>query len=126
MENLKPVRFDPQVLDWAQEQIFNAKSIKTAILAQLFVTRHLKDKMRIIQKRVFPPPRLIAKKYRLSLNSKRLFLYYPVHLKDSVLMYGRAAWRLLTHDEELVNLGKSFDRWEKNRRALRHWLALGQ
>ncbi|MGA9350203.1 MAG: nucleotidyltransferase family protein [Anaerolineae bacterium] len=125
LDTLRPDDFDLQVVAGARERIFSDRdstadaSSLSPNLAQLWGPRRLQDKAILLLKSAFPSPEVMAQMYPALPDSKRIYLYYPVRLKDLLLRYGRAAWRLLRRDEEMLALAKR----EKEKTALRDWLA---
>ena len=95
-----------------------SSSIMTPDLAQFCVSRGLQNKAALFFRKVFPPRHYIAKTYHIRMDSVRVCLYYPVHLKDLLHRYGHVMWQLFRHDRETMTLA----RVESNQIALRDWL----
>ena len=122
LDTLKPDGFDLQLVAWAKEQIFADESDSPSLspnLAQFWGPKRLQDKVILFLKSAFPSPEIMARMYPAPPDSPRIYLYYPVRLKDLLLRYGYAAWRLLRRDEEMVMLVER----ENKKTALRDWLA---
>ena len=122
LDTLKPDGFDLQVVVGAREQIFADKSDFPSLsknFAQLWGPKRLQNKAILFLKSAFPSPKVMARMYPAPPDSARIYFYYPVRLKDLLLRYGRAAWRLLRRDEEMVVLAER----ENRKTALRDWLA---
>ena len=64
---------------------------------------------------LFVPTRLLAATYGLSPQSPRVFLYYPVRLKDLLKRYGSVVLRLLRRDPTLTRIA-----WGVA--MIQHWL----
>jgi len=122
LEALKPDGFNLQVAAWAREQIFADESDSPSLspnLAQFWGPRRLQDKAILLLKSVFPSPEVMAKMYPAPPDSPRIYLYYPVRLKDLLLRHGRATWQMLRRDEEMMALVER----ENRKTALSDWLA---
>jgi hypothetical protein len=102
--------FEPNDLDlslviWAKKQIFTGQGYTGLLapnLARMWEANRLQDKVTIFSKVAFPSPEVMATMYPASPFSKRIYLYYPIRLMDLLLRHGRAAWRLLRHDKEII------------------------
>ncbi|OAD23051.1 hypothetical protein THIOM_001124 [Candidatus Thiomargarita nelsonii] len=119
LDTLKPEKFDPQVVTWAKEQIlgeFDKSVVYPIELLQFWKSKSSLEKLNILLKRVFPSPKEMAKMYHVPPDSPRLYLYYPVRLKEVLLRHGRKALRLLRRDKERVNL-------VERQVGLRDWLS---
>jgi hypothetical protein len=125
LDALKPDGFDPRVAAGAREQIFADESDSPSLsslskaFVQLWGPEGLQDKAILFLKSVFPSPEVMAQMYPAPPDSPRIYFYYPVRLKDLLLRYGRAAWRLLHRDKEMVMLVER----KNNKTALIDWLA---
>jgi hypothetical protein len=119
---LEPNDLDPGLVPWAKEQIFTNKGNAlplTPNLVRIWEARRFQDKVATFLKFALPSPQAMATMYPASPFSKRIYLYYPVRLKDLLLRYGRTTWRLLRHDEEMIALAEQ----EARGNALVDWLA---
>jgi hypothetical protein len=119
---LEPDDVVPRLVAWAKEQAFadtgNSPPIRN--LARVWEARRLQDKVSAYIKAVFPSPQAMTLLYSLPPRSNRVYLYYPVRLKDLLFKYGRIAWRMLRHDKEALTLVTR----EGKTNALMDWLAL--
>jgi len=75
-------------------------------------------KISFIVKRIFLPREEMAMMYPAPADSWRIFLYYPLRMKDLLFRHGRPLWRLLRGDAETCCSAEKLD--EKFR--LRDWL----
>jgi len=119
---LEPNDLDPRLVIWIREQIFTGRGNTLPLspnLARIWGANRLRDKVTTLLKFAFPSPEVMATKYPASPFSKRIYLYYPIRLKDLLLRHGRVAWRLLRRDEEIATLTER----ENERFALTDWLA---
>jgi hypothetical protein len=119
---LEPNDLDPRLVIWIGEQIFTGRGNTLPLspnLARIWGANRLRDKVATFLKFAFPSPEVMATKYPASPFSKRIYLYYPIRLKDLLLRHGRVAWQLLRRDEEMATLAER----EKERFALIDWLA---
>jgi hypothetical protein len=119
---LEPNDLDPGLVTWAKEQIFTNQGHALPLspnLVRIWEARRFQDKVAAFLKFALPSPQAMATMYPASPLSKRIYLYYPVRLKDLLLRYGRTAWRLLRHDEEMIASAEREDRGN----ALVDWLA---
>ncbi len=110
---LEPKDLDPGLLTWAKEQIFADQGNILPMppnLARMWVANRLQDKVAAFLKSAFPSRQVMARLYSVSPFSKRIYLYYPIRLKDLLLRYGRTAWRLLRRDEKVIALAERMDR----------------
>jgi len=118
---LEPSGLHPRFVTWAREQIFTEpdKALPlSANLARIWGADRLQDKAAAFLKTAFPSRESMATMYPAPPSSRRIYLYYPVRLKDLLLQYGRTAWRLLCRDEEAL---ASAEREERGN-ALVDWL----
>ena len=105
MAKLKPDDFNLQLVDWINKQIFYHKSYCSSLsreLTTLWGSKRLRDKVVHFLKRVFPSPQFLSTKYSVAPNSKRIYLYYPIRLKDLLVRHCSSAWRLLFRDEKII------------------------
>lgn len=119
---LRPNGFDPQVIVWARGQIFAEENADLSLppnLAQLWGSKRLREKAALVLKRVFPSPEVMARMYPVSIDSNRIYLYYPTRWKDLLTEYGHLAWRLVRRDKTTMDKARQ----ENQKTALRNWLA---
>jgi len=122
LEELEPNNLDPEVLNWAQEQIFSApvgSLLMTYNLSRLWGNHRFQYKAATLLQAVFPSPEVMATKYPISPSSKRIYLYYPIRLKDLLFQYGRTSWRLFRRDRKAM---AQIEREERGN-ALVEWLS---
>lgn len=118
LDALRPGDFEPGILAVAGEQIFSDQgeaSPPAPNIARLWNSGNLWDKAVLFLKRAFLPPKEMARLYPAPPDSARIYLYYPLRIRELLLRHGDTAWRLLRGDEVTATLA---DRGN----ALRDWL----
>ena len=121
LHGLKPADFGETIVAAAKEQVFTDKAMAVALstnLAPLWGPKRLWDKAVYLFKILFPPTQVMSTKYSASPDSPRIYLYYPVRLRDLLVRHGPMTWRLLRGDREMTPLAE-----RKN--TLWDWLAEG-
>ncbi len=107
MEKLKPKDFFPKIISMAEDQLFQKDFENYEIssgLAQAWSAEKLGEKILLFLKRVFPSREELATKYPAPPWSPRIFLYYPVRIKDLFIRYGRGVLGLVKKDEAALGL----------------------
>jgi hypothetical protein len=89
-----------------------------ATLAQVWKDRSVTGKLIRLWRVIFVSPRIMATMYPAPLGSLRIFLYYPVRIKDVLKRHGRMALGLITGDAQAIS------RTERQSRIneLRKWM----
>ncbi len=119
LRQLEPPAFEEAIVATAKNQIFADRAATRAVprnLAQLMGRNNLWASLRDFARSVFIPKVVLAKKYPVSPNSPKIYLYYPVRFKDVLVRHGRTAWRILWKDPEIAPL-------TKRTRDLLEWLS---
>ncbi len=124
LASLRPDNFDEPYLEMTREQIFanhnwmNGDLLGSPHLAQLLGPKELGRKLKLIRDRLLPPRDRMARIYPAPANSWRVYLYYPVRVKDVLVRQGATLWRLARRDP------KTRDATERTNQitALRDWL----
>jgi hypothetical protein len=80
------VDFDERLLEAGFARIFNQNNVVGGLVVLWSQKSRLK-RMRDAFRRVFLHPRLLAQKYKLKPGSKRVYLYYPLRLKDLLVKF---------------------------------------
>ncbi|MBN2550045.1 MAG: nucleotidyltransferase family protein [Anaerolineales bacterium] len=100
LASLEPVGFNAQI-----EAMIRSRVLKTSgqpiihpELVRLRSSLPLKEKISAFLRTVFPPSAYLARMYHLPLDSKIVYLYYFVRLKDLLGQYGRQIWLMLRND----------------------------
>jgi len=96
----------------------NSSSKLILTLTQFWESKGLMGKASFFLESAFPSRQYIAKVYHIHSDSKRVYFYYPVRLKDIVLRYSYIMWRLCRYDKETMALAKLGSR----QTALKNWL----
>jgi len=142
LQSLEPDSFDARSVAWAEGRIFAqtddtiGPSPEGHILVQiddatgplsdgwgrLWASKRLLDKLSIFLKTCFPAPQAMAEIYSAPPGSKRVYLYYPIRLKDLLRRHARRAWQLLCRDDETTMwIQREARRVEQQ--AIAKWLA---
>jgi hypothetical protein len=113
IEELRSNRFDPQLKTWAMQKIFHEPSGESSLSLyfwQLWEPGPFREKLIAFRKLLFPSPESLTRRYPVSLGSIQNYLYYFVRLKDHVIPYVHALWRLLSRDKEMILESKQQNR----------------
>jgi len=105
MEALKPQNFDGSMAALAKGMMFDDQansSQLSLIFSRLLRYRRFRDKAKYFLTRVFPSREAIASMYPAHPRSMKVYLYYPVHLKDLLLRNRHTAWKLLFRDKKMM------------------------
>ena len=119
LADLQPPDFAPGVLAAAKGQVFAKSEVAAEMpsgLTQLTASSGRREKAATLLRSVFPTRAFLAKVYGVPVASPRLYLYYPVRLKDVLMTRSSAAWQLLRRDPERVQAAR-------RKQLLRTWLA---
>jgi len=125
LTELEPGRVEPQWIRMAAQQAVGsgpggaAGVLLTDDAAQLLRPRGLWQKAGLVLRRVFPSRRELAAFYAVPPDGLRVWLYYPVRLKDLTARYARLVWGRLWGD---AGVQAALERHERAT-ALRAWLA---
>ena len=125
LQKLKPANFDEKALAISQEFIFMAHndddSKITPDLSVLINSPNLKDKVRVLFKRLFISRWEMGEINRISPNSLRIYFYYPVRLVYLLTQYIATifrVWRGESHSTHL--LGEIMDQDARTKFLLRN------
>lgn len=123
LDDLAPSDLDPGIVAGATDQLFGAHTGGSLPLSPNFMriwnARGLRGKVAGFLRFTFPSREAMATMYPPPPSSRRIYLYYPVRLKDLLVRYGRSAWRLLRRDEAMLASARREDKGN----ALVDWLA---
>ncbi len=124
LASMGPSGFDERYLLAAREQFFSAandleRSVRQA--ANLWGTKGLGRKLALIGGTLLLSRESMANMYPVPVNSWRIYLYYPVRLKDVLLRHGRSFWRLVCADPQAQNAARGANKDT----ALNKWLMSG-
>ncbi len=107
LKAIQPPDFDERFMVLAKDQIFSYRhqlshdlSVYPSI-AQLWGPKGLLDKATLFLRRAFPSSEEMARTYPAPSDSMRIYLYYPVRIRDLFLRHGRRVWQLFRRDERL-------------------------
>jgi hypothetical protein len=100
--SLQPASFDEHYLDLARQQFLGERIDggmgKHVQIARLWELKGLGNKIAIIGNSLFPARESMAIMYPASKNSWRIYLYYPVRIKDVLIRHGVTLLRLARGD----------------------------
>jgi hypothetical protein len=130
LASLRPENFNKSYLDLVREQILIDRSGMTdgpqrsnylVGLSQLWGTKGLRSKLALLHDRLLPPHETMARLYPVPVNSWRIYLYFPVHIKNILVKRGAALWRLVRGDPKAHAIADHTNQIK----ALRDWLMSG-
>jgi hypothetical protein len=121
LKALQPRDFNPEVMNWARERIMSEHGRTQPLPSSLILfwkTRRFRNLVSAFLNTVFLSRRKLAIRYNTSPDSKWIFLYYPVRLKDLVLRWGRMTWDIMVRNKKI----ESDARHENASFMLEQWL----
>jgi len=127
LDELKPAGLHEEFLTQAEQQIFGhgEETHQTTDglslwvnVAQLWQKKGFLKKLFYFVRRIFRAREEMARMYPVASDSTRIYLYYPVRIRDLVVKHGRQAWRLWRGDKEMKILLKA----EQDLAPLKEWL----
>lgn len=102
LASLEPAGFDERYLVLARQQILATRvdggMAQNAQAARLWGPKGLGNKIAIIRDSLLPSRESMAIMYPAPVNSWRIYLYYPVRIKDVLVRHGATLWRLARGD----------------------------
>jgi hypothetical protein len=122
LASLEPAGFDEHYLALARQQILATRMgggmAQNEHAARLWGSQRLGTKIAIIRDSLFPSRASMATMYPPPADSWRMYVYYPVRIKDVLVRHGTTLWRLVRRDP------KTRDATERTNQvtALRDWL----
>jgi hypothetical protein len=118
--SLEPEDFPPAVVEGASRSIFTAESAASLSpsLGRLWTSQRLEAKVGVLLESMCPPRRAMARIYRVSPDSRWIYLYYPLRWVDLLLRYGRHTWGLWRGDHRAHDELRAVS----ERAALNDWL----
>jgi Uncharacterised nucleotidyltransferase len=122
LNDFEPAGFDRAVIQWAKERLLACESSPISLnLVQLCWKDHrLRDRLAALGGAL--APKVVAKSYGLSQDSKRVPLrYYPLRIKYLLTRYGPLLWQLMSGDQKT----KVVLAHEDNQLRLTNWLSSG-
>jgi hypothetical protein len=118
LETLQPPCADREAMTaLAEELVFSEPSPLTRNAAVLWDHTGRYSKLGALMRGMFPSREVMASMYPVSASSPRMFLYYPVRMKDLLFRYRRHLIKLFMPDSALVasatirNKGSRFQDW---------------
>jgi hypothetical protein len=122
--SFQPDNFDDSYIKIAEELVtaerndIQGTSLGSPTLAQLWGSKDLSDKLALLRKRLLPSRETLSLQYPAPANSWRIYLYYPVLLKDYLVMYGAELWGLVRGDSKIQAAANHSNQIS----ALRDWM----
>ena len=102
---LEPDSPDRQaMITLAEEIVFANPAPITSNMARLWGNIGRFDKLVVFMKSVFPSRGVMSTIYPVSANSLRVYLYYPLRIKDLFLRYGSSIKQFFSPDREFLNV----------------------
>jgi hypothetical protein len=101
LKGFEPAGFDRAVIEWAKERLIDCQSssISHNVVQLCWNGHRFSDRLTAVRNAF--APEVVAQHYRLSHDSYRLALYYPLRLKYLVTRYGPLIWQLIIGDDQL-------------------------
>lgn len=118
LQTLEPGRPDFDALALSEKLLFSSGSRIPPPLARLWGEYTMIEKARHLLKRIFPAKEEMACMYPASKSSLKIYLYYPLRIKDLMTRHFASVKRVLNRDEETL----SALRVENQRNKLIDWL----
>jgi hypothetical protein len=124
LDSLNSQESDQRYLILAENRLFaSVEKTDQALQAsrnnmQVLYAKSVRDKLAFIFRGIFLSRQVMALKYHVHPNSLRIFLYYPVGLKDLLQKYGRLGMHLIRHDAQVRSRAEG----QNEANALRNWL----
>lgn len=106
LASLEPAGFDERYLVLARQQILadqhrmESPLLQSVATAKLWGLKGLGSKLVVIRERIFLSRETMALIYPAPANSWRIYLYYPLHLRDILVRHGATLWRLARGDPQ--------------------------
>jgi hypothetical protein len=126
LDSFKSQESDQRYLTLAENHLFasvektNQTSQASLNTMLVWSTKSMIGKLAIIFRRLFLSRQVMAMKYHVHPNSLRIFLYYPVRLKDLLQQNGRFGWHLFRHGAQVHSRAEG----QNEADALKNWLFL--
>lgn len=130
LSSLAPDGYEASLLDWAQERLFLEREKDVAPwmkppmsdqFERFWTTGNLRERVRTFWQVFFPPIREMSTRYGLPLESKRVFLFYPLRWLELLQLHARRAVLLLLRNPQATRWAER----ERRRMALASWLVAG-
>lgn len=124
--SLRPDDFREGYLDQMREQIFADPTTKgsmsqTAAVAQLWQPKYQNSKLALLRERLFPSREIMSLMYPKPADSWRIYLYYPVRIRDLFRRHGIIFWRMLRSNSQTLAAARSAN----EAASLKDWLMSG-
>ena len=102
LKDLRPSDFNEHYAAWAEDRMFDDADSSDGCVSdnwgRLLKCRRLSEGVPLLFRIALPNKRVLARMYSVPLGSRRVYLYYPIHVADLVRRHGHRAWRLLRGD----------------------------
>jgi hypothetical protein len=118
---LEPPDMDHRLTAQARLQVLNPQAqSSTTNVTHVWQAKRWQDKVQGLLAVAFPDRQLMATMYPAPARSVRIYLYYPVRIKDLFVRHGRTVWRLIRRDANALAQSEH----DSQINALRDWLTL--
>ncbi|MFN8446303.1 MAG: nucleotidyltransferase family protein [Caldilineaceae bacterium] len=100
LDQLQPAHIDSRLVEQAIQQLFADQSESLTVsneFAQMWGAQSWRQKVQMIGQQIFAPEHIVQR-YPVRPGTIKLYLYYPVRLKDLLVRYTYTLWRLWRRD----------------------------
>jgi Uncharacterised nucleotidyltransferase len=122
---LRPAGFDERYLALARERILTQDEDgvleRSSRVMKLWGPQGAGGKLGVVRKRILLSRETMARMYAVPADSWRIWLYYPMRVKDALVHQGATAWRLARGDANMRAVAARTNAAT----ALRDWLLSG-
>lgn len=95
---LQPAGFNELYFSVAHKQMVDYQHTSMVGIAAFWKAEGLGGKLAVVRKNLLPPRDMMSLTYPAPANSWKIYLYYPVRIKEIVLRKRTTLWRLITGD----------------------------
>ena len=97
--------FGPEVLSLAADQLFQERkdTILSPTMTDLVEKKGMFKKTVFLTSRLFPSKKEIARMYPVSPLSPKIYMYYPVRVKDLLYRYGKGFWKVIQGNKSALH-----------------------
>jgi hypothetical protein len=125
LASMRPDDFDEAYYDLLREHVLAGQGqgdiAPGPMAAKLWEARGVRRKLSLLARRILLPREMMAGMYPVPAHSRRIYLYYPVRLKDILVRHSTSVWRLARGDAKSLAAAGHTNKVT----ALRDWLMSG-
>jgi hypothetical protein len=99
-QTLQPESFDEKLITAAESKIFREEQDFSPVLVSVWKNENVIERLLGSWKKLALSPKMLAGKYNLSPESKRIYFYYLIRLKDLIIRNGRDLMDLLLGNQQ--------------------------